>query len=67
MSEFAKLRAVVFEDAALQRRLFAEPDEAALIELLVEAARERGMAVDADEVRVALQEARRSWFERHVR
>ena len=66
MTDFARLRTAVLQDAELQRRVFAEFEEHALIELLAATARERGLAVGQDELRAELQQARRSWFERHV-
>jgi hypothetical protein len=66
-SEFAKLRMAVFEDPVLQRRLFAEADKPALIDLLVTIAQERGFSVDVRDVQAELREARRSWQERHIR
>jgi predicted DNA-binding transcriptional regulator YafY len=63
---FSRLRKALLEDAALQRRVFAEPDEEALVRLLAAIA-ERSLVVSPDNVRTELREERRCWFERFVR
>jgi hypothetical protein len=65
--DFEKFRALVLEDVALQDRLLAEREAEPFISLVVDLAHERGLSVTAAEVRAALTEARRSWFERRVR
>jgi hypothetical protein len=64
---FSRLRNAVLEDAALRRRVFAEPDEEAFIQLLAAIAEERNLVVNPENMRTELREARRSWFERFVR
>jgi hypothetical protein len=65
--EFEKFRALVFEDLGLQRQLLAEPEVEPFLELVAAVGRERGFAFGGDELRAAMAEARRSWFERRLR
>jgi Nif11 domain len=65
--KFDEFRSIVYEDRNLQRRLLAEAEVEPFLELLIAAAQERGFDFTSEEVREALQEARRSWFERYIR
>jgi len=66
MSGLEQFRSLVFRDRELQRRLLGEREAEAFLRLVVETACERGIVFTVEDARAALQQARRSWLERHV-
>jgi nitrogen fixation uncharacterized protein len=67
MGDLERFRQMVLEDSDLQRRLLGEPEMEPFLALVVAAARERGFDLTRVEVQTAMDEARRSWFQRHIR
>ena len=58
MSGFDKLRDIVCDDEALQRRLLAEEDEGRFLDLVVDLAYERGLEVSREDVSAAIAAGR---------
>jgi hypothetical protein len=67
VTEFERFQQIVFADPELWPALLQEREIEPFIELVMRLAREHGCDVADKEVRDALQSARRSWLERHVR
>lgn len=65
-AHLARLRQAVLHDVGLQERLLATAERAAFVDLVVQLARERDLAVSAEEVDAALVEARQAWRRRWV-
>jgi hypothetical protein len=64
MAGFPSFLAMVVGDAALRDELLAAPDLPALIALVQERGRERGVEIPEEELRGVVNTNRRSWVER---
>lgn len=64
MPGFASFLAMVVGDAALRDELLAAPDLAALMALVRDRGRERGVGISEEELRAVVNFNRRSWIER---
>jgi hypothetical protein len=64
MPGFSSFLAMVVGDAALRDELLAAPDLPALMALVRERGRERGMEISEEELRGVVNTNRRSWVER---
>ena len=64
--QFEEFRRAVFADPDLQQRLRSIPDWPAFVEVSVEAAAERGIALTDDDLLAARDESWRSWLERWI-
>lgn len=62
--DFERFRALVREDEALQRVLWATPERAAFVAVAVRLGGERGLRFAAEDVEAALDSGRRAWLER---
>jgi hypothetical protein len=66
IQDFLTIRMAVLSDAALQERLRAAPDEAALFEMVLALGRERGCDVTEADLRNVVDVNRRNWLQRWV-
>jgi len=66
VDDFAAFQRLVVNDAELFARLENASTADAFVALAIELGAVRGLAFAADDVRTALQAARRAWIERNV-
>ena len=66
VEQFARFRAVVLSDPALERRLQAAPDWPSFVEDAIRAGSEHGVALREADLVAARNEAARAWLERWV-
>ena len=64
IEDFLPIRQEVLTDPALQERLRAAPDEAALFEAVLELGRERGHKFTEPDLRAVVDANRRAWLQR---
>jgi Nif11 domain len=64
--DFESFRRLVLADSALQRELQEVTHQEDFVVRFLSLARERGLAVEADDVETALRNSRREWLERWI-